>query len=157
MNTISFTSVNLDYGWMGNMYAAPILFNNERWRTSEALFQAMRFKDSNIKEVIRNEKSPMAAKMKAKSFQLQMVVKPMSQEDVNNMKHCLTLKFTQHEELKKKLLNTGNAQIIENIGNRNGERHRFWGMKETEQGWIGTNTMGKLLMEVREELKSTTA
>jgi hypothetical protein len=156
MNIISFTSVTSDYGWLGNMYAAPICFNNECFRTSEALFQAMRFNDPEIKEVIRNEKSPMAAKMKAKFYQRQRVVVPMSQQDVNNMKNCLTLKFTQHEELKKKLLSTGNTQIIENIGNRNGERHRFWGMKQTEQGWIGTNMMGKLLMEVREELKSTT-
>ena len=40
---------------------------------------------------------------------------------------------------------------IENIGNRKGVRHLFWGMKKVDGIWEGNNQMGKLLMELREE------
>jgi predicted NAD-dependent protein-ADP-ribosyltransferase YbiA (DUF1768 family) len=92
------------YGWMGNMAPYPITVEGKIWRTSEALFQGMRFDDEVIKEIIRKEKSPMAAKMKAKKYSNQMVVVPMSELDVDQMKKCVRMKFDQHPELKKMLL-----------------------------------------------------
>lgn len=44
---------------------------------------------------------------------------------------------------------SGEHVIIENIGNRNGERHLFWGMKKINNEWVGNNVMGKILMEIR--------
>jgi predicted NAD-dependent protein-ADP-ribosyltransferase YbiA (DUF1768 family) len=67
---ISFTKTDLPYGWLGNMFAAPITYNGQIWRTSEALFQALRFEDETIREVIRNDKSPMGAKMLSKRKEL---------------------------------------------------------------------------------------
>jgi predicted NAD-dependent protein-ADP-ribosyltransferase YbiA (DUF1768 family) len=68
MAIISFSKVALSYGWLGNMSPYPIIYEGKEWRTVEALFQSLRFTDENIIEAIRNEKSPMGAKMKAKSF-----------------------------------------------------------------------------------------
>jgi ribA/ribD-fused uncharacterized protein len=153
---IEFTKVDLPYGWLGNMYASEIDYEGKKWRTSEALFQALRYENAEIKEIIRNEKSPIAAKMKAKSkeFENQKVVVPMSERDVENMKMVVKLKFDQHEDLKNKLLKTGNHVIVENIGNRNGARHLFWGMKKVNGEWMGENKMGKILMQLREEYKN---
>lgn len=58
MAVLSFTKVDLPYGWLGNMAALPIPFEGNIWRTSEALFQALRYTDFEIREVIRSEKSP---------------------------------------------------------------------------------------------------
>ena len=66
ISVIEFTKVALPYGWLGNMYSAPILHGGKIWKTSEALFQSMRYDDEEIIEVIRNEKAPISAKMKAK-------------------------------------------------------------------------------------------
>ncbi len=151
---IEFTKVDLPYGWLGNMYASPIKYEGKIWKTSEALFQALRYEDDEIREIIRNEKSPMGAKMKAKKFREQMVILPMSERDVENMKMVVKLKFDQNEVLKSKLILTGNHTIVENIGVRNGERHLFWGMKKVNGEWIGENTMGKILMEIRDQFKS---
>jgi predicted NAD-dependent protein-ADP-ribosyltransferase YbiA (DUF1768 family) len=93
----------------------------------------------------------MGAKMKAKKFKDQMVVVPMSEEDVQNMKMVIRLKFDQYPVLKSKLKISGLHTIVENIGNRKGERHLFWGMKKADGIWEGNNQMGKLLMELREE------
>ena len=146
---IEFTKVDLPYGWLGNMYGSPIHYNGKIWKTSEALFQALRFEDEGIRELIRNEKSPMGAKMKAKTNKDKMVVVPMSEGDVENMRMVVRLKFDQNPVLKSKLKISGDHVIIENIGSRNGERHLFWGMKKVDGEWIGSNVMGKILMEVR--------
>jgi ribA/ribD-fused uncharacterized protein len=145
--------VKEEYGWMGNMAPYPITFEGKVWRTSEALFQGMRFDDEVIKEIIRKEKSPMAAKMKAKKYSNQMVVIPMSELDVEHMKKCVRMKFDQHPELKKMLLDSVGSFIFEDIGNRKGERHKFWGVKRiSENEGDGQNMMGRILMELRDEL-----
>lgn len=153
MAIISFTKVNFPYGWLGNMAAFPIKYDNKIWKTSEALFQALRFSDDSIREIIRMEPSPMGAKMKAKSHKHMYATTPTSNEDVENMKICLKLKFNQYDELREKLIRTADHTIIEDIGVRRGIRHEFWGAYKAEQNkWVGNNKMGKLLMELREEL-----
>jgi predicted NAD-dependent protein-ADP-ribosyltransferase YbiA (DUF1768 family) len=93
MAVISFTKVDLPYGWLGNMAPYPIQLNGQVWRTSEALFQALRFDNLEIREVIRDQKSPMSAKMKAKPFKEQMIVIPCSPQDLDNMRLCIRLKL----------------------------------------------------------------
>ena len=147
-----FNGVKEPNGWMGNMAPYPIKFDGKVWRTSEALFQSMRFDDDSVKEIIRGEKSPMGAKMKAKKNRDQMVVVPMSELDVENMRKCVKMKFDAHPQLKRQLMNTKDSFIYEDIGNRNGERHKFWGAKKlSESEGDGNNMMGKILMDLREE------
>ncbi len=75
-----FKGVKEPNGWMGNMAPYPITYNGQVWRTSEALFQAMRFNDPLIKGLIQAENSPMAAKMIAKKtiYRKHRIIKPMS-------------------------------------------------------------------------------
>ena len=156
MAIISFSKVALPYGWLGNMAPYPIIYEGKRWRTIEALFQSLRFTDENIIEAIRNEKSPMGAKMKAKSFKSSYSISPLSQQDIENMKLCLQLKFSQHSDLRNKLLKTGEHTIIEDIGSRRVARHEFWGAYKNEKNeWVGNNLMGKLLMELRASYTSS--
>lgn len=111
----------------------------------------MRYEDVEIKELIRAEKSPMGAKMKAKKHKDKMVVVPMSVDDLENMKKCVRLKFDQHPKIKDLLMKTQGRLIFEDIGNRNGERHKFWGAKKvSDSAGDGVNTMGKILMELRD-------
>jgi ribA/ribD-fused uncharacterized protein len=154
MAVISFTKVDLPYGWLGNMAPFPITYNGKIWKTSEALFQALRFSDSVIQELIREQKSPMAAKMKAKGNKDSYTVVPMSDADVENMKLCLDLKFNQHNELRIRLIKTTEHRLVEDIGIRRGERHQFWGAyRKIDNTWVGQNKMGELLMELRARLK----
>ena len=156
MANISFTKVNLPYGWLGNMSPSPIVFDDVRWNTLEALFQALRFDDLDIRENIRSQASPMSAKMIAKANKDKYIIEPMSEEDINNMRLCLELKFSQNIELKEKLLRTGDHYLYEDIGSRRGKRHEFWGAyKNKNNEWVGTNMMGKLLMELRMKLKNS--
>jgi len=150
---ISFSKVDMPYGWLGNMSPFKVKYDDKEWLTVEALFQALRYNDFEIREIIRAQKSPMGAKMKAKTFKERMSVIPMSEDDIKNMKMCVRLKIEQNPVLKSKLLLTKEFEIIEDIGNRNGERHLFWGAKKVNGEWFGNNRMGKIWMELRKELQ----
>ena len=155
MAYISFTKTQLPYGWLGNMFAAPITYQSQIWLTSEALFQALRFDDVTIREMIRNDKSPMGAKMVAKKYMTKSVVEPMSMEDIDNMRLCLRIKFDQHSDLRDKLLTTGDHIIFEDVSERpKTTRNRFWGAVKTDGKLDGNNMLGKLLMELRVEIKN---
>lgn len=153
-NVISFTKVKLPYGWLGNMSPYPINLDDKIWRTSEALFQAFRFSDDDIKELIRAEKSPMGAKFVMKANEAHLVVEKHSVRDVRNMKMCLNLKLIQHKSLIKELLDTGDSIIVEDVTNRGDVGgNLFWGAMLVGDEWVGKNTLGNLWMEIREEYR----
>lgn len=154
MNEIAFTKVALPYGWLGNMSPHMVKYDGKLWKTSEALFQGLRFWDfPEIREEIRNAKSPMAAKMIAKKYRKLLNGKVMDEDDLKRMKLVLMLKLERNPDLKRKLLATGNSVIIEDCSKRKGGSGKFWGAARTENGWEGENHLGKLWMEIREELK----
>lgn len=152
MNTIAFTKSKLPYGWMGNMSPYPIKFGEETYRTTEALFQALRFSDNDIKALIMAEKSPMGAKFVAKARVDQMTIKQLSDVDVDNMKLCVRLKVKQYPNLLKELLETGDALIVEDVTNRgNKGSNTFWGAMLVGEEWQGMNVLGNIWMQIRKE------
>ncbi len=154
MSEIAFTKVSLPFGWMGNMSPHPIEYEGKRWRTAEALFQALRFPATAtglaIREAIRAETSPMAAKFAAKAKQSQTTVVPCSEVDQINMRLVLRLKLQQHPDLQAALVATGEATIIEDCSKR---RPSPWGAQFKNGRWVGENLLGKLWMEARVQLQ----
>jgi ribA/ribD-fused uncharacterized protein len=127
------------------------------YRTCEALFQCLRFKGyPAIQEMIRSEKSPMGAKMRARKHCGLLNRGPKWDEapgDLDLMMISLRLKIEQHPELIEELLKTGDAKIIEDCTSHDRESSRFWGMVYKENNWLGENHLGNLWMEIRDELK----
>lgn len=133
-----------------------IVIGDEVWKTAEAYFQSLRFApDDSIRETIRIQKSPITAKMVAKQNISRMVVEPMSEQDVENMRTTLRLKFKCNQiPLEENLLLTGTRTIIEDCTGRTKGSGAFWGAYELPNGLLyGQNKLGKLLMELRNELK----
>lgn len=114
------------FGWLGNMSPYPIACNDLLFKTSEALFQALRYADIKIIEEIRQQKSPMSAKMVAKKYKSSMIVEPSSEEDLGNMRLCLRLKLEQHPSLVDLLLATDDF-IVEDCTKRQRGSGLFWG------------------------------
>ena len=144
-------------GWMGNMSPFSVEYAGLRYRTSEALFQCLRFDPRDtVCEEIRLEKSPVGAKKIAERNAGRRVVEPMSQADLANMKLCLMLKIRQHPELEHKLMRTRGRKIIEDCSRRRGGRGLFWGLATNDEGrWvIGSNWLGNLWMNLREDIRS---
>ena len=152
---IAFTKVALPFGWLGNMAPYPVTYGGKAWRTTEALFQALRFEDESIREAIRQEKSPMAAKMVAKRHKSQMVVVPMGAADLDNMRLVLRLKLQAHPALRRQLLATGAARLVEDCSRRPHGSGLFWGAALREGRWVGENWLGRLWEELRASLRES--
>jgi ribA/ribD-fused uncharacterized protein len=152
MKAIGFTKVALPYGWLGNMSPHPVQFEGQEWRTAEALFQALRFQDPEIKEEIRSQKSPMAAKFVAKKYKSQMQVEPISDQDLENMMMCVRLKLKSNPQLIDELKSTGDLLIYEDVSSRMRGNNLFWGASFQEGELIGENQLGKIWMRIRSSI-----
>lgn len=148
-----FRKIKEPNGWMGNMAPYPITYNGQVWRTSEALFQSMRFNDPLIKDVIRAEKNPFKAKLISKGHKKDYIIEPRKEQDIANMEACVLLKFQQYPNLALLLMATGSHHIYEDASNRRGVSALFWGVHRDPKNPImpinGQNMMGDILMKVR--------
>jgi len=144
--------VKEEFGFLSNMSPHPVVHQGKEWRTTEALFQSLRFDDLEIIEAIRAERSPMGAKMKAKAHKEQMTLPNLGEQDLNNMRMCLRLKVQQHPKILKDLLDTGDEIIVEDCTKRQHGTGLFWGAAISDTGELtGENWLGKLWMELRRE------
>ena len=166
MSYVIFRTVDEEYGWLGNMSAHHVQHEGKWWNTAETLFQALRFPMSavndegeNIREIIHAQTSPMAAKMKSKRYMDNRNITPMGDEDLDNMRMVLRLKFEKHNNpIDTDLLATGDRLIVEDCSNRPNVAGLFWGAKRLPDGtWKGTNMLGQLLMELRTEIRNRPA
>jgi hypothetical protein len=153
---VTFTKVRLPYGWLGNMSPYPVEYEGKVYRTSEALFQALRFEGfAEVQEEIRAQKSPMSAKMVAKKYSELLNGTgewDEADDDIDRMRLCLELKLEQHPELIQMLVDMGDAMIIEDCTARPGGSAKFWGAVLEDGRWQGRNVLGNLWMELRNGL-----
>ena len=146
MKEIKFYKVHDDYGFMSNFAPYPFSDGNKIWPTSEHYFQAQKFLIPEIQEKIRQIASPMDAALEGRNRQNPL--RPDWEEIKDEvMLQALRMKFSQHPEIAKELLATGDAIIIEHT--RNDAYWADWG------DGSGKNKLGLLLMQVREELKNS--
>jgi ribA/ribD-fused uncharacterized protein len=144
LSEIKFYHLNDPYGFFSNFAPHAIYLKGKIWPTSEHYFQAQKFANTPDEELVRQAQTPRVAAQigRDRSKPLRSdwnVVK----DDV--MREALYAKFTQHPDLKEKLLMTRNVEIIEHTSNDN-----YWG--DGGDG-SGKNMLGKLLMETRERIR----
>lgn len=141
------------FGGLSNMASGyPLQINGVRILTTEALYQACRFPHlPAIQQEIIGQHSPMTAKMKSKPHRKE------SRQDWDEvrfkvMRWCLRVKLAQNYEAFGKLLfSTGDRPIVEQS-----RKDDYWGAKIAADNEIlvGQNVLGRLLMELREQLKA---
>ncbi|MFV0328631.1 MAG: NADAR family protein [Dysgonomonas sp.] len=144
METIYFYSVNDDYGEFSNFAYSEIKLDGQRWPTVEHYFQAQKFMDKAYQKKIRTVETPMLAAMLGR-YRKQKLRKDWESIKVSVMKQALMAKFTQHSDLRDLLLSTGDAKLVEHTDNDS-----YWGDGGDGKG---KNMLGRLLMDIREELK----
>ena len=151
---IPFRSTKEKFGGLSNMAPGfPLLVNGITIRTSEALYQACRFPHMpEIQRMIIGEKSPMTAKMVSKPHREQSRSDWQSVR-VKIMRWCLRLKLAQNWQTFGELLySSGDLPIVEDS-----RKDDFWGAKADENGnLVGQNILGRLLMELRDQLRGPT-
>lgn len=150
--SIVFLKTKEAFGGLSNMAGGfPLRVNGIRIFSSEALYQACRFPYlPDAQRIVLSEPSPMTAKMKIKPYR-QNSRPDWNQVRVRIMRWCLRVKLVQNwKAFGELLLATGDKSIVEES-----YKDDFWGAKPVDQSTlIGMNVLGRLLMELREELKS---
>jgi len=139
---INFYSTKDAYGCFSNFARYPFELDGKKWLTTEHYFQAQKFPDNrDYQERIRSEKSPMVAARMGRS-RLHVLRRDWEEVKDELMKKAVLAKFSQHDELRKILLSTGDALLVEHTS-----KDSYWG--DGGDG-SGKNKLGQILMEVRE-------
>ena len=131
------------YYFLSNFFQCSVSYNGFSFQTVEAAFQAAKTYDKGAQLLLSTTKNPVAAKRAGRKVQLRT---GWEEVKVGIMEGLLRQKFN-NPELKNRLIGTGDAVLTE--GNNHGDR--FWGQVRGE----GRNTLGILLMKIRDELKQS--
>ena len=135
-----------EFAFLSNFYESPCEFEGIVYPTVEHAFQAAKTLCILTREEIAAAPTPGKAKRMGRKVQLREDWE-LVKTDV--MRECLKSKFS-HPVLKMQLLATKDATLIEGTT----WHDRCWGICTCpECKGAGENRLGKLLMELREELK----
>lgn len=127
----NFSSFMLE--WKGKLYP-----------TSEHAYHSEKFENEEMKEQVRNTRSAHEA-LKFTKANNDKRRKDWGEAKLSIMKDILRAKVEQHPYVKKKLLESGDKELIEDSW-----RDAYWGWGPNKDG---ENHLGKLWMEVRGEFR----
>lgn len=136
--------------FLSNDYDSPVTYEGRTYKNAEAAYQASKSNSPKVKDMFTNLSAEEAR-------ELGNNIKPRDDWEAtdNNgvatktkvMGEILREKF-KNQELKNKLVATGDAHII-----AGSNKDSFWGaIKDNEGNFTGSNTLGRLLKTVRNEV-----
>lgn len=136
-----------EFGYVfSNFSAFQVEWNGRTWMTSEHAYQAAKFTDMMaIKEIHAATSAHMALKT-AQKYQSRIRASWTEAEKLRVMEDILRHKLAQHPYVRKQLLQSGDAELIEDA-----PKDAFWGRGPD---WQGQNNLGKLWMKLRAELQA---
>lgn len=142
---IRFYSSSSQWAFLSNFSRHGFHLGELYWMTVEHYFQAAKFfpTDPDYAEEIRVAATPRRAKQLGRSRK-----HPLREdwdaikEDV--MREAVRAKFLAHDEIRARLLATGDEELIENA-----PTDYYWGCGRSG---TGKNRLGHILMELRAEL-----
>lgn len=130
-----------EYYFLSNFYHVDVEYDGIVYKNTEAAFQAQKVLDDNEK-LLFSDLYPREAKKLGRRVKLR---KDWNDVKDNYMYEICKAKFTQHEDLAEKLLETGDEELVEG----NTWNDTYWGVCNGK----GKNQLGKTLMRIREELR----
>lgn len=137
-----------EYGWLSNFHRAKQVCHGIEYPTNEHFYQSRKAKDEAVAKWIASAPTPFLAMSAGRSLRKGKELRDDWNKEgirVAIMHFGLIAKFEQNDDLKQKLLATGDATLHENS-----PTDRFWGKK-------GKDMLGRLLMTVRKEIRDREA
>ena len=136
-----------EYSFLSNSFLCPVSFEGLDYTNAESLFQSCKFRKVKSRKVFTNM-GPNSAILKGRHVTLRD-----DWEDVKEkyMYRVVKAKFQQNPDLKQKLLDTKEEELI----NGNMKHDNFWGKCYCEKctNRFGRNKLGEILMKVRKEFQ----
>ena len=145
--TIYFYTRTDEYGDFCNFSPHGFELDGRYWRTAEHYFQAQKFFGTDHEETIWRARTPGDAKGLGRTRKIPLRSDWEAVKD-DVMYRAVFRKFQTHREIREKLLQTGDVQIVEAA-----PADFYWGCGSDG---TGQNKLGHILMRVREELRGTT-
>lgn len=131
-----------EYRFLSNFFPVWVKLGRQMFPTTEHAYQAAKTKDENERMKIAQAKTPGEAKRLGRKLDIR---ENWEEIKYNVMYELVKQKFSKDNNLKQKLLDTDEAELIE--GNTWGDQE--WGVYKGK----GKNLLGLILMEVREKLR----
>jgi len=146
----SILPLEIFYIYFSPYTAHAIEVDGVAYPTVEHAYQCARYTDPEIIEEIRSAHSPVKAwEVSSKYKHLQISEFKSEDHKLKVMKKLMRLKAEQHEEIRKALKDSGDLMIIKKIvAHPPGDG--FWDIGEDGKG---LNHIGRIWMEIREELR----
>jgi N-glycosidase YbiA len=144
-NAIYFYNRGEPYYEFTNFYPHQITIDGKPWPSSEHYYQAQKFHDTNIQQQIQQAAGAREAFGIAQNNK-HLVRPDWQQVNLKIMLKALQAKF-KDPTLKKLLLQTDDKMLVENAG----KKDDFFGAGADGSG---NNHLGRLLMQVRQELRT---
>ena len=140
-----------DHGFLSNLARADVTFEGEEYPSLEHAFQAAKTLDPALRAKIRAIRRPSGAREAGNTKWVRLATRP-DWEDVKQgiMLQLVRQKFAQ-PKFRKRLLATGDRVLVES-SNRD---DLYWGVDRATGE--GDNRLGKILMQVRGELRAAEA
>ena len=132
------------FRWLSNFWFCDVEFNGLKYMNVEHAYQAAKCENAFDRQTIFHAETPGQAKRFGKNVKLR---NDWEQVKVSIMKDLLREKF-KNPYLREKLIATKDWTLEEG----NHWHDTFWGICPPGSG-DGQNILGKLIMEVREEIK----
>ena len=132
------------YVFLSNFYIYPIQWRDRILRSAEHAYQSEKTTDLIERETIYHAPTPAQAKRLGGKKHLYHLVPDWDSIKDGIMLQVLRAKF-QDVDLRKLLSETQDEELVE----FNWWNDTYWGVCRG----VGKNTLGKLLMQVREEIK----
>ena len=143
---IAIHKIGEEWGILSNFAHTPIEYQGVTYKSSEQLFQMMKFTDNTVREAVFNAPNP---KMTAKHYEKDC--RPdWGMMIADAMKLCLLLKYQQCDEFRRILESTSGKFIVEDQTTFRKKHADTWGVKREGEFFVGPNLLGRLLMELRD-------
>lgn len=131
-----------DYRFLSNFYPAWVIVTGIQYPTSEHAYQASKTLNLEQRVLISQLPSPGQAKRAGQALDLRPDWESIK---LDRMQDIVELKFLYHPDLMAKLMDTGDAVLVE--GNTWGDT--FWGQVDG----VGENHLGRILMTIRSDFR----
>jgi len=138
-----------EYRFLSNFTVSEVEFDGVRYSTVEHAFQAAKFDDVTYRETIRNAPTPGKAKRLGATRDYPLRAGWSDGLAMAVMSELVAKKFAGSERLKKQLLATGDAPLVET----NDWGDDTWGDSTTTET-PGRNQLGIILTAVRETIRT---
>ena len=153
--SIRIHKVDDEWGILCNFANTPIVVGGFTFKSSEHLFQLMKFTDEGVVKrilngITRNEKKCHEIKKTVKSYEKDYRREDWGSMIIDAMKFCLQCKYAQSEVFRQKLEATKGFNIVEDQTSFPKKSPDAWGTKLREGQFVGPNLLGRLLMELRD-------